>query len=146
MTVPNLVNKFSASNVHFFTTLIKNAMQVYGKPDESNPRHNLHLNSIIPSRGGQVFQKSRNHLKSFGAKTETWKKFHTEGTQILGATVQNIVLWAIWCQWYVQPCFHLFLGFAGCTLVSRFPTLMLYEFFTSTQNSTFVCFWRDSPQ
>jgi hypothetical protein len=66
-----LMNKFSASNVHFFTTIIKNVMQSYRKPDESNPRHTLPLNSIIPSRDGQVFQKSRNNLKIFGAKTET---------------------------------------------------------------------------
>ena len=134
LTVPNLVNKCSASKVHFFTTLIKNTMQSCWKPDESNPRHTLPLNTIIPSRGGQVFQNSRSHLKIFGAKTETGKKLHTEDPQILGATVQNIILWATWCQRYVQHCFHLLLGFAGCTLVSRFPTLM-YEFFISTQSS-----------
>jgi hypothetical protein len=53
----------------------------------------------------QVFQKSRSHLTIRGAKMVTCIKFHTEGCQILGTSVQNVVAVTIRCPGFVHPCF-----------------------------------------
>jgi hypothetical protein len=41
----------------------------------------------------KLFQKSRNHLKIIGAKVATCSKIHTEDTQMLVATLQDLVAW-----------------------------------------------------
>jgi hypothetical protein len=47
------------------------------------------------------FQKSSSHLKILGARNVTWSKFHTDDPQILGATVQNLVVRATWRPGFV---------------------------------------------
>jgi hypothetical protein len=42
-------------------------------------------------RGPQVFQKSRSYFKIIGTGRVTYSKFHTDGPQILGITIQNLV-------------------------------------------------------
>jgi len=49
---------------------------------------------MLYSRGEQIFQKSRNHVKILGAQRVTLSKFHTEDPQILGIIVQNLVAMA----------------------------------------------------
>ena len=34
--------------------------------------------------------------------------FHTEHTQMLGPTLQNIVAWVTWYRGFVHPCFKVF--------------------------------------
>ena len=46
---------------------------------------------VCSGRSSQIFQKSMSHLKILGARRATWSKFHTQGPQILGATIQNLV-------------------------------------------------------
>ena len=46
---------------------------------------------MIYSRGAQIFQKANSHLKILGAMKVTWSKFRTEGPQILGTRLQNVV-------------------------------------------------------
>ena len=43
-----------------------------------------------------MFQKPKSHLKILVARRVTCSRFNTEGPQILGATVQNIVARANW--------------------------------------------------
>jgi len=44
-----------------------------------------------------IFQKSGSYFKSLGCRRVTWKKFHTEDLQKLGATtLQNSVAQATW--------------------------------------------------
>jgi len=50
----------------------------------------------------QIFQKSRNHLKTLGTIRMTLIKFHTQGPQILGTTVQNLVACMTWHLGFVQ--------------------------------------------
>lgn len=44
----------------------------------------------IITRGAQIWQKSRSHLKILGVRSMTWSKLHTEDQQILDATTQNL--------------------------------------------------------
>ena len=64
----------------------------------------VHLNTVTQysnhisyRRAGQVFQKPGCHLKLLGARRLTLSRFHTEDAQILGATIQNVVAWRLWC-------------------------------------------------
>jgi len=41
-------------------------------------------------RDAQILQKSRSHLKILGAATVIINNIHTEDSQILGATLQNL--------------------------------------------------------
>jgi hypothetical protein len=59
------------------------------------------------------FPNSRNHLKILAAIRVTLSKFCTEGTQILGATVQNVVVIVIWRPGFVHP-WH-----SACNFVAR---------------------------
>jgi len=45
----------------------------------------------VPIKGAQIFRKPRSQLKILGTRRATWNKFHTEGLQILGTTIQNLV-------------------------------------------------------
>jgi hypothetical protein len=56
-------------------------------------------------RDAHMAQKSRNHLKILGARSVAWSKFHTEGPQILGATVKNLVARATWWPAVCAPLF-----------------------------------------
>ena len=47
------------------------------------------------------FPKRKSHLKTLGARKVTW--FHTEDPEVLGTTVQNLVLLAIWRPGFVHP-------------------------------------------
>jgi hypothetical protein len=42
-------------------------------------------------RGAQVFPKSQNYFQIQGDKKVTFRKFHIEDPQMLGATVNNLV-------------------------------------------------------
>jgi hypothetical protein len=53
--------------------------------------------------GAQLLRKFSSHLKILGTGKVTWSKFHTEGPQILGATVQNSVVRATWRPRFVLP-------------------------------------------
>jgi hypothetical protein len=48
------------------------------------------INSTL-YRSTQIFQRLKRHLKILGASMVTGSKCRTENTQILGATVQNVV-------------------------------------------------------
>jgi len=52
--------------------------------------------------GAQIFQKPKRHLNILGAKIMTRNKFRTDGTQVLGAIVQNLVAPATWRPGYVH--------------------------------------------
>jgi hypothetical protein len=51
---------------------------------------------IMLSRGAQVFQKSRSHLKVLDARVVTVNNLRTKNLQILGPTVQNLVAQVTW--------------------------------------------------
>ena len=57
-------------------------------------------------RGVQMLQKSRNLLKILGARRVIWTKFHTEYSQIIGATVQILVATANWLPKFVHRSFR----------------------------------------
>ena len=50
----------------------------------------LHLFTYHYTRGAQIFQKSRKHLKNCGHQQGDMKQLYTEGPQIFGARVQNV--------------------------------------------------------
>jgi len=60
------------------------------------------INSTL-YRGTKIFQKFKSHLKILGASMVSWSKSHTEGPQILGALVQNLVARETWRPGFVQP-------------------------------------------
>lgn len=62
-----------------------------------------YANHVSYSRATQIFQKPGSHLKMLGARRVTWSRFHTEDVQILGATIQNVVAWRLWCIWICAP-------------------------------------------
>lgn len=55
------------------------------------------------AKGAQSFQKFRRHLKILDARRMTWRAFHTEYPQIVGATVHNLVSLPIWCPGLMHP-------------------------------------------
>ena len=61
---------------------------------------------ILPTRGAQLFQKSRSYLKILCTGKVTWCKFHSEDQQILGIIIQNLIAWVTFCPGFVQPCFQ----------------------------------------
>ena len=52
----------------------------------------------------QIFQKSRSDLKILGARRVTCSRLHTEGPQISGDTMQNLVAQTTWRPAFVHPC------------------------------------------
>ena len=44
------------------------------------------------------------HFKFLGPRMVTWSKFHTENTQILGTTVQNLVTRGTWRPGFLLSC------------------------------------------
>ena len=56
---------------------------------------------IRNTRGAEIFQKSRNHVKILDIR---WVKLHAYATQILGATVQYLVTMVMLRLGFVQPC------------------------------------------
>ena len=55
----------------------------------------INISFLYPG-GAQSFQKSRSHLKVFGARRVTLSMFHSEDPQILGTTSQNLVTQLPW--------------------------------------------------
>lgn len=49
------------------------------------------MKRILEIRASAVFQKSRPHLKILGVRKVTNSKVHTEGPQIFGVTIKNVV-------------------------------------------------------
>jgi hypothetical protein len=69
------------------------------------PYVQIHVSALLyETKGLQIFQKSRCHLKILGARRAMRRKFHTENPQILGATVQNLVARATWPPGLVYSC------------------------------------------
>jgi len=66
---------------------------------------NTYLKSVfqllIFNRYVQIFQRSSSHLKIPGSRMVTCSKFHTNGTLILGPTVQNLVTRQTWRPGFV---------------------------------------------
>jgi hypothetical protein len=48
---------------------------------------------LLKNRGLKIVNTTR-HLRMMGARRVTWSKFHSEDTEISGATVQNLVVWS----------------------------------------------------
>jgi hypothetical protein len=68
-------------------------------------KFNITKNFTIPNfRGAQIFKKPRNRFKILGPRRRTWSKFHTDAPQILGATVQNLVVSATCSLGFGHPC------------------------------------------
>ena len=57
-----------------------------------------------------------NCLKILDARRVTWSKFHTKNRQVLGALVQNLVIWATWCAGFMYP-WHKELWTQNCSYV-----------------------------
>jgi len=49
-------------------------------------------------------KKLQTHLKILGARKMTWTKFHTEDSEILGGSVQNLVVMATGRLGIVHSC------------------------------------------
>jgi hypothetical protein len=64
---------------------------------------NNNFNIILSSRGAQIFQKSRSHLKILGARRVMWSKFHNENPETLCATAENLCVTASWPPGVVHP-------------------------------------------
>jgi hypothetical protein len=43
-------------------------------------------------------------FKILDARRVVWSKYHVEGPQIVGATVQNLVAQVVWRPEFVHPC------------------------------------------
>jgi hypothetical protein len=52
-----------------------------------------------------LVEKSRNDLKIIGSRGMTRMNLRTEEPQILGATIQNLVVWGTWCPGFVHSWF-----------------------------------------
>ena len=50
-------------------------------------------------------QKPGSYFKIRGDSRVRWNKFHSEGSQILGITVQNLVAWTTWRQGFLHRWF-----------------------------------------
>jgi len=66
------------------------------------------MSLLSVNKGWANFQECWSHLKIQSARRVTWISFHTEGSQIFGTTIQNLVAWMTWCLgfvclWY-KPC------------------------------------------
>jgi hypothetical protein len=59
---------------------------------------------MIMRSGPQVFQESGTKLKILDARRATCSNFHTEGPQILGASVHNLVSKTTWHPGFVHLC------------------------------------------
>jgi hypothetical protein len=58
----------------------------------------------IPLSGVHRFSKNvKGHLNVLGARRITWCKFHSLGSQILGATAQSLVVQATWRPRILPP-------------------------------------------
>jgi len=66
-------------------------------------RHPVQRLRMSGAKGAQSFQKFRRNLKILDAGRMTWREFHTEYPQIVGATVHNLVSLPIWCPRLVHP-------------------------------------------
>lgn len=55
-------------------------------------------------RGELIFQKSVSHQQILDARKVIRNNFHTEGPQILRATMQNLVAMVTWRLGFVHPC------------------------------------------
>ena len=54
-------------------------------------------------RGAQIFRELNSRLKILVAWTVKWTKLRNGDPQILGATIQNLVMRATWRQGFVHP-------------------------------------------
>jgi hypothetical protein len=63
---------------------------------------------VMYTRGTQISQQTKSHLKILGAKRVIWNKFHTEVPQMLGAILQNLVATMIRHPGFVHPWFMLY--------------------------------------
>ena len=61
----------------------------------TTPVH-IFQSQIFCSGMRNILHKSKGNLRNAGAKIVTYSKFHTDSTQMLGATVRNLVTTATW--------------------------------------------------
>jgi hypothetical protein len=76
----------------------KSKANVYISPEEIRTFAPLYTTTFLFSHlykynhgGSQIFQNARSHLKISRARGVTWTKFHGEGPQILGVSLQNLI-------------------------------------------------------
>ena len=75
----------------------------------------LSVDELRYSSSAHILQKSRSHLKILDARIVSWSKFCTEDPQILGTTIQSLVVMATWCPEFMHPCIKVVL----CTFISK---------------------------
>jgi hypothetical protein len=54
---------------------------------------NGRLHEILPTRGAQIFQKSRSYLKILCTRKLTWSKFHSEGSTNIRCHHTKLIAW-----------------------------------------------------
>jgi hypothetical protein len=62
--------------------------------------------TMIITKGTQISQKHRSHLKIQGARRVTQSSFHTEDLQILVAAIHNLVAHWAWHTRFCEPLTH----------------------------------------
>jgi hypothetical protein len=63
---------------------------------------NFHT-AVFYIRDAQILQIPRSHFRTPRARRATRSKLHIEDPEILGATAENLVAHATWCQGFVNP-------------------------------------------
>jgi hypothetical protein len=80
-------------------------------------------------RGAQSFRKPSSHRQILSARTLTDSNFHTEDSQILGATVHNLLAWATMRPSFVHPWYRLTVRKRG--LIPSLTRVRNYESFAT---------------
>jgi hypothetical protein len=100
---------------------------------ETVPSGNTYRHSHWPdSKGAYIFEIYRSNREILGSIRMTCTKFHTEGPQILGATVQNVLSRPIWLQRSLFPSHQqiLFLNiFYWCAFVGLLHCINMQNIF-----------------
>lgn len=99
-------------------------------------------NTIGITMGTHILQKARSHPKTVDARREAWRKFHTGRQQLLGATEQHSVDWAIQCPRFVHSGYNhlLYVLSVFAFKLSTRPSINSQGF----GNMMVVCQWRHS--
>jgi hypothetical protein len=95
----NYLNVIQESHVLYKIRLIKKC--------NSKKKKIWTTNITVRHRVAHIFKKSRCHLRLLGARRVIRRNFHTEGPQILGATVNNLAATMTWRPEFVHPWFKI---------------------------------------
>jgi hypothetical protein len=87
----------------FYSLLFLSYPNIFFLSKEARKIDSLNISWQIYSRDEHIFQTSRSYLEILGARRVTCNKFHTQGPQILGATVKSLVATATCCPRFVHP-------------------------------------------